>query len=126
MLDHLENVLTNELIVVKKGQDIVEVRPQGISKGLVVENFTSTMVCNEKLADIVMCIGDDRSDEDMFEKVLSIINNPLLPTVLEIFACTVGQKPSKEKYYLDDSFEVVSFPGCLSKQYDIRGQFSRA
>ncbi|KAF6138297.1 hypothetical protein GIB67_001447, partial [Kingdonia uniflora] len=79
---------------------------RGISKGLVVENLTSTMVCNEKPSDIVMCIGDDRLDEDMFEKVLSIINNLLLPAVPEIFACTVGQKPSKAKYYLDDTFEV--------------------
>ncbi|KAF6160040.1 hypothetical protein GIB67_033124 [Kingdonia uniflora] len=98
--------------------DIVQIK-LGISKGLIVENLILAMVCNEKPSDIVMCIGDDRSDEDMFEKVLSIINNPLLPAVLEIFACTVGQKPSKEKYYLDDIFEVVSLLQSLSKQHDI-------
>ncbi|KAF6157346.1 hypothetical protein GIB67_004284 [Kingdonia uniflora] len=119
MLDHLENVLANEPVVVKKGQDIVEVKPQGISKGLVVENLLSTMVCNEKPPDFVLCIGDDRSDEDMFEKILSTINNPLLMAVPEIFACTVGQKPSKAKYYLDDTSEVVSLLQSLSEKHDI-------
>ncbi|KAF6135659.1 hypothetical protein GIB67_028230 [Kingdonia uniflora] len=98
-------------------RDFLQSPSQGISKGLVVENLTSTMVCNEKPSNIVMCIGKDRSNEDMFEKVLSIINNSLLPAV--IFECTVDQKPSKAKYYLDDTFEVVSLLQNLSKQHDI-------
>ncbi|KAJ0985056.1 hypothetical protein J5N97_003412 [Dioscorea zingiberensis] len=43
LLDHLENVLANEPVVVKRGQHIVEVNPQGISKGIVVQNLISTM-----------------------------------------------------------------------------------
>jgi trehalose-6-phosphatase len=35
LLDHLDNVLNNEPVVVKRGQHIVEVNPQGISKGTV-------------------------------------------------------------------------------------------
>jgi hypothetical protein len=35
LLDHLDNVLNNEPVVVKRGQHIVEVNPQGISKGMV-------------------------------------------------------------------------------------------
>jgi hypothetical protein len=35
MLDHLDNELDNEPVVVKRGQHIVEVNPQGISKGMV-------------------------------------------------------------------------------------------
>ncbi|KAF9608694.1 hypothetical protein IFM89_010826 [Coptis chinensis] len=38
--------------------------------------------------------GDDRSNEDVFEAISSAVCNPLLPAVPEIFACTVGQKPS--------------------------------
>ncbi|KAF9599494.1 hypothetical protein IFM89_038588 [Coptis chinensis] len=51
--------------------------------------------------------GDDRSNEDVFEAISSAICNPLLPAVPEIFACTVGQKPSWAKakqgqiYYLN-------------------------
>ncbi|KAA8529550.1 hypothetical protein F0562_033651 [Nyssa sinensis] len=107
LLDHLENVLANEPAVVSRGQQIVEVKPQGVSKGLVAEKVLSTMVSNGKPPDFVMCIGDDRSDEDMFGSILSTVSDPSLPAAPEIFACTVGQKPSKAKYYLDDSADVV-------------------
>ena len=55
----------------------------------------------------VLCIGDDRSDEDMFESILRSICCPSLPVAPEIFACTVGQKPSKAKYFLDDTADVI-------------------
>ncbi|XP_058112275.1 probable alpha,alpha-trehalose-phosphate synthase [UDP-forming] 9 [Magnolia sinica] len=107
LLDHLESVLANEPVVVKRGQHIVEVKPQGVSKGLVAEKLLSAMVCSGKQPDFVLCIGDDRSDEDMFESILSTVANPSFHEAPEIFACTVGQKPSKAKYYLDDTVDVV-------------------
>ncbi|XP_061370149.1 probable alpha,alpha-trehalose-phosphate synthase [UDP-forming] 10 isoform X2 [Gastrolobium bilobum] len=107
LLNHLESVLANEPAVVKRGQYIVEVKPQGISKGLVAENILSTMVNGGNSPDFVMCVGDDISDEDMFESILRTVSSPSLPLAPEIFACTVGQKPSKAKYYLDDPADVV-------------------
>ncbi|KAL3501210.1 hypothetical protein ACH5RR_035659 [Cinchona calisaya] len=107
LLDHLENVLANEPAVVKRGHHIVEVKPQGVTKGLVADKILNMMVNKGKPPDFVMCIGDDRSDEDMFESILSIISGLSLPSAPEIFACTVGQKPSKAKYYLDDTVDVV-------------------
>ncbi|KAF4355489.1 probable alpha,alpha-trehalose-phosphate synthase [UDP-forming] 9 [Cannabis sativa] len=107
LLDHLENVLSNEPVVVKRGQHIVEVKPQGVSKGLVAEKVLLRMVEEGTAPDFVMCIGDDRSDEDMFESILSTVSSPSLPAPPEIFACTVGRKPSKAKYYLDDATDVV-------------------
>ncbi|MQL79864.1 hypothetical protein Taro_012316 [Colocasia esculenta] len=107
LLDHLENVLANEPVVVKRGQHIVEVKPQGISKGIVVEGLISTLSGRGKPVDFVLCVGDDRSDEDMFESIMNSVNNPELPATAEVFACTVGQKPSKAKYYLDDPTDVV-------------------
>ncbi|KAF8398789.1 hypothetical protein HHK36_014647 [Tetracentron sinense] len=94
LLDHLENVLANEPVVIKRGQHIVEAKPQGISKGIVVENLISTMLSRGKPPDFVLCIGDDRSDEDMFESIARSISDPSLPSIAEVFACTVGQKPS--------------------------------
>ncbi|KAF8364836.1 hypothetical protein HHK36_033189 [Tetracentron sinense] len=107
LLDHLENVLANEPVVVKRGQYIVEVKPQGISKGKVVENLISTILSLGKPPDFVLCIGDDRSDEDMFDSIARSVSDPSLPAIAEVFACTVGQKPSMAKYYLDDTVEVV-------------------
>ncbi|CAL0325604.1 unnamed protein product [Lupinus luteus] len=108
LLDHLESVLANEPVVVKRGQHIVEVKPQGVSKGVVVENLISTMRKEGKAPDFLLCIGDDRSDEDMFESIARSVSNPALPTISQVFACTVGQKPSKAKYYLDDTSEVIN------------------
>ncbi|XP_020083571.1 probable alpha,alpha-trehalose-phosphate synthase [UDP-forming] 9 [Ananas comosus] len=107
LLDHLESVLANEPVVVKRGQHIVEVKPQGVSKGLVVEKLIRTMLCDGKPPDLLMCIGDDRSDEDMFETINSTASSSLFPIVPEVFACTVGQKPSKAKYFVDDTSEVL-------------------
>ncbi|CAL1415059.1 unnamed protein product [Linum trigynum] len=107
LLDHLENVLANEPVVVKRGQHIVEVKPQGVSKGIVVSNLVSTMQSEGKSPDFLLCIGDDRSDEDMFESIVRQVENPQSPSIAEVFACTVGQKPSMAKYYLDDTSDVI-------------------
>ncbi|RDX80865.1 putative alpha,alpha-trehalose-phosphate synthase [UDP-forming] 11, partial [Mucuna pruriens] len=120
LLDHLESVLANEPVVVIRGQHIVEVKPQrqkerlfiligmkGVSKGKVVEDLISTMRSKGNSPDFLLCIGDDRSDEDMFESIARSVSNPALPTISKVFACTVGQKPSMAKYYLDDTSEVI-------------------
>lgn len=113
LLDHLENVLANEPVVVKRGQHIVEVKSQGASKGVVARNLISIMMNRGKSPDFVFCVGDDRSDEDMFETLMDSAKEPYLPVISEVFACTVGNKPSKAKYYLDDTVEVIKLLECL-------------
>ncbi|BFG17300.1 hypothetical protein CerSpe_035740 [Prunus speciosa] len=107
LLDHLESVLANEPVNVKSGQNVVEVKPQGVNKGLVAKRLLSTMQERGMSPDFVLCIGDDRSDEDMFEVITSSIAGPSIAPRAEVFACTVGRKPSKAKYYLDDTGEIV-------------------
>ncbi|KAI5656320.1 hypothetical protein M9H77_25113 [Catharanthus roseus] len=107
LLDHLESVLANEPVSVKSGQHIVEVKPQGVNKGLIAERLLATMQQKEMLPDFVLCIGDDRSDEDMFEVIMGAVANASLSPVAEVFACTVGQKPSRAKYYLEDTPEIL-------------------
>ncbi|XP_062168606.1 probable alpha,alpha-trehalose-phosphate synthase [UDP-forming] 9 [Alnus glutinosa] len=124
LLDHLENVLANEPVVVKRGQHIVEVKPQGVTKGLVAEKVLSSMISNKKPLDFVMCIGDDRSDEDMFESISTTAYSSCLPAAPEIFACTVGQKPSKARFYLDDTVDVVTLLQGLATASSIKPRFS--
>ncbi|XP_031122650.1 probable alpha,alpha-trehalose-phosphate synthase [UDP-forming] 9 [Ipomoea triloba] len=107
LLDHLENVLANEPAVVKRGQQIVEVKPQGVTKGLAAEKVLLMMVNGGRPPDFVMCIGDDRSDEDMFEGIIKMVSGLSISTAPEMFACTVGRKPSRARYYLDDTADVV-------------------
>lgn len=78
---------------------------QGVNKGLVAERLLSTKKKKSILPDFVLCIGDDRSDEDMFEVIMSAQDS--LSPVAEVFACTVGRKPSKAKYYLEDTSEIM-------------------
>ncbi|KAI3729683.1 hypothetical protein L6452_18346 [Arctium lappa] len=108
LLDHLESVLANEPVTVKRGQSSVEVKPQGVSKGLVAKRLLATMQEREMTPDFVLCIGDDRSDEDMFEVITSsVASGKCIAPNAEVFACTVGNKPSKAKYYLDDTVEIA-------------------
>ncbi|KAK8674589.1 hypothetical protein V6N13_032698 [Hibiscus sabdariffa] len=118
MLDHLESVLANEPVTVKSGQYIIEVKPQGLSKGVVAEKIFTTMAESGRQADFVLCIGDDRSDEEMFEIISSAISSGILSSDTSIFACTVGQKPSKAKYYLDDPADVVNMLQALAEASD--------
>ncbi|XP_077222774.1 putative alpha,alpha-trehalose-phosphate synthase [UDP-forming] 9 [Tasmannia lanceolata] len=118
LLNHLESVLANEPVVVKRGQHIVEVKPQGVTKGLVAEKLLSTMANSGKPPDFVLCIGDDKSDEDMFETISNIVSTPSVPIVPEIYACTIGQKPSKAMYYLDDTDDVIKLLQGLSASSD--------
>lgn len=80
---------------------------QGVSKGLVAKRLLSSMQERGMSPDFVVCIGDDRSDEDMFEVISSSTTGPCIAPHAEVFACTVGRKPSKAKYYLDDTAEIV-------------------
>lgn len=118
MLDHLESVLANEPVAVKSGQYIVEVKPQEASKGIVAEKIFTSMSDGGKQADFVLCIGDDRSDEDMFEIIGNAISRNILSANTSVFACTVGQKPSKAKYYLDDTTEVILMLENLAEATD--------
>ncbi|KAM0008260.1 putative alpha,alpha-trehalose-phosphate synthase (UDP-forming) [Helianthus debilis subsp. tardiflorus] len=108
MLDHLESVLANEPVVVKSGQYIIEVKPQGVTKGSVAQKIFESMFRKERRADFVLCVGDDRSDEDMFVMIGDSIKADVIVNNKSVFACTVGQKPSRAEYYLDDTVEVIN------------------
>lgn len=71
-----------------------------------------------KQADFVLCIGDDRSDEDMFETIGNAMTTGVLSSNTSVFACTVGQKPSKAKYYLDDTIDVINMLEALAEASD--------
>lgn len=103
LLDHLEGVLFNEPVDVVQGQTIVEVKPHGVSKGRAAERTLADS--HDGPVPFVLCIGNDKSDEDMFGS---------MPTGDSVFACTVGQKPSKAPYYVNDPDDVLSLLERLS------------
>lgn len=111
LLDHLEGVLANEPVEVVPGQSIVEVKPQGVSKGKAVERVLAEISAPRDgvLPDFVLCIGNDRSDEDMFNAMPHVEG-----AGGSVFACTVGQKPSKAPFYVNDPADVVATLGKLA------------
>nr|XP_029121400.1 alpha,alpha-trehalose-phosphate synthase [UDP-forming] 6 isoform X2 [Elaeis guineensis] len=125
LLDHLESVLANEPVSVKSGPHIVEVKPQGVSKGLVAQRLLSVMQERGLSPDFMLCIGDDRSDEDMFEVISHAMAGSSLGPGAEVFACTVGRKPSKAKYYLDDTAEIVRLMQGLAAVSEQAGSEAR-
>ncbi|XP_063941324.1 probable alpha,alpha-trehalose-phosphate synthase [UDP-forming] 9 [Daucus carota subsp. sativus] len=79
---------------------VVDLEWKDASKGLVTEKVIATMVSNGEIPDFILCIGD------MYDGTLKIVSSVVVPAVPEIFFCTVEQKPSKAKYFVDDTFEV--------------------
>jgi len=112
LLDHLESVLANEPVEAVRGNGIIEVKPQGSSKGTAADMVLSWTKSTKGEVDFVFCVGDDRSDEEMFRMVDSVAYSPHMPA--EVFACTVGAKPSKAPFYLDDPVEVISMLRSLA------------
>mmetsp|Transcript_47255 Transcript_47255/g.120542 ORF Transcript_47255/g.120542 Transcript_47255/m.120542 type:complete len:875 (-) Transcript_47255:80-2704(-) len=118
LLDHLEHTLSNENVDVVAGQTLVEVKPSGSSKGQVVEDLLNKLMLevHGDVVDFILCIGNDRSDENMFTAIENVHFSPHMPA--EVVACTVGQKPSRAPYYLNDAQEVLQI---LSRLVNVGG-----
>ena len=72
---------------------------------------------NSGVADFVLAIGDDRSDEDMFVAVDAHKQQPLYAGAC-VYTSTIGQKPSKAPAYLDDTEDVIDLLQTLA-QYNV-------
>jgi trehalose 6-phosphate synthase/phosphatase len=114
--DHLTAVLRHYPVEVLRGGGVsdgyIEVRPEGVSKGVLLEHLLATARAANRDPDFVLVIGDDVSDEPMFEAV-----DRLLPDSSNVsaFTVTVGKKPSHAKAYLDDPSEVVEMLNSLTR-----------
>jgi trehalose 6-phosphate synthase/phosphatase len=59
---HLADLLSNQPVEILTGEKVIEVRPHGIHKGLIV----APLVAKMPPGTMVVAIGDDRTDEDLF------------------------------------------------------------
>ena len=90
----------------------IEVRPTGADKGSFLEHALSIMKASNMEADFILAIGDDASDEPMFERIaLHLQEHPQLAA----YSVTVGKKPTSARAYLDDPTSVGEFLSTLSK-----------
>ena len=95
----LEESLTNMPAQVNRGKKVIEVKSINANKGYFVEQWLQRM---EYLPDIVIAIGDDTTDEDMFEVLQG-------RTDVKAFCIKVGKEKSRASYSLPDQSTVSDF-----------------
>ncbi|KAL8426563.1 hypothetical protein ACSSS7_008084 [Eimeria intestinalis] len=87
MVGQWDELLFGYPVTVVSGKGYVEVKLLGVNKGKAVEKILKTLTTLHGDVDFVLCIGDDRSDEDMF----AVINDW---TVGEGFSLTKNTGPN--------------------------------
>lgn len=81
-----------------EGSKVIEVRPMGIDKGAAVKSLL-----NEVHAEMVLAIGDDRTDEDIFKAM-----------PIDAVSIKVGMAPSFARYNLRGQEDVLALLGSLA------------
>jgi trehalose 6-phosphate synthase/phosphatase len=113
--EHLKEIMSHYAVEVIRGGGVsdgyIEVRPSGVSKGCFFEHALSGLRSVNDDVDFIMTIGDDSSDEPMFEQVSRLSNVEGLST----FSITVGKKPSSAASYIDDPSGVMELLSVLVK-----------
>lgn len=99
--EDLRNLTAQQPLQVLQGNKVIEVRYRGINKGAAVKQ-----ILNGSLYDFVLCVGDDKTDEDMFRK---------LARTPEAFTIKVGGEASFAKYNLHNTAAVLSLLQNLSQ-----------
>jgi len=113
---HLKQILrgSTEVEVIRGGgvaDGYIEVRPTGVTKGLFLEHAMATLKNLSKSATFVLAIGDDSSDEPMFEQLQRMTGDE----GVDAFGVTVGKKPSAAGSYVDDPAAVMELLTTLSR-----------
>lgn len=98
----LSRSLQSQPFVVLRGSRVVEVRPVGVTKGHAVQDLLTRYAD----ADLVLCAGDDRTDEDMFE----VLEKSNATTI----TCRIGNEQSAARYCLETPDEFRAFLEAMS------------
>jgi len=97
----LEDLIHSYNLKILDGNKGLEVMSEKIGKGIAVEKLLE-----QNNYDYILSIGDDKTDEEMFE---SLLHNANAVTV------KVGKGSTSAKYKLDKVNDVISFLGRLSQ-----------
>eukprot|EP01117_Protostelium_nocturnum_P008411 TRINITY_DN3004_c0_g1_i1.p1 TRINITY_DN3004_c0_g1~~TRINITY_DN3004_c0_g1_i1.p1 ORF type:complete len:755 (-),score=217.90 TRINITY_DN3004_c0_g1_i1:117-2381(-) len=106
LLSHLHSIpgLPIDILVGKKA---VEVRPRGINKGSVVRRIMTV----DRDFDFVMCIGDDVTDEDMFEEIRRYDG------IDHCFTIMVDKKPTGASCYVREQSDVITLLDMMTSSH---------
>lgn len=103
-------MLSNEPVEVVAGNAIVEVKPTGVSKGGAVERILLEAASANTAHDVVLCMGDDRSDEDMYIAIEHVAVMPHMPAEVGSVPCPLlaGSRTCLHA----DAAEIRDAPPC--------------
>lgn len=101
--EHLSDILTLHPLEVTRGEGYLEIRPAGFSKGLFLQHMLSTLSSSGRHIDFMLTMGNDITDEEMFE-ITNITQATM--SVPSCFSIAVGRRISTAKYYVNTPEEA--------------------
>lgn len=127
--EHLYDILSTYPLEIIRGGGVsdgyLEIRPAGLSKGLFLSHIVSVLKSKGISIDFLLSIGDDITDEPMFEAANRLLaakkvsftppQKHLLPSKLEVFTVSVGKRVTAAQSYVNDSPEVLDLLRALYK-----------
>lgn len=102
--DSLEKVYPIHCIMGRKN---IEVLPRSIAKSHIAAQIMSKLD-----PEFVLCVGDDRADEDMFQ-LINEMQKSNTYGVKWFWTCTVGSKSSGAQYFMTGVVEVLNVLSAL-------------
>jgi trehalose 6-phosphate synthase/phosphatase len=106
--NHLENAVVSKMpIEILVGKKNLEVRPTVINKGEVVKRI----LAQTPDADLVVCAGDDKTDEDMFRVLTAYLSR-----LTHLYSITVGpsMKKSMANWQLEQPADIIQLLGEMA------------
>lgn len=105
LADSLKSINTGHFNVIN-GKKNIEVRPSGINKGTIVKELLERH-CHDNV-EFVLCMGDDTTDEDMFQQLSKEKGVP------NLFTVRVGEESTSASSCLERQEEVAQILEMLA------------
>ena len=103
----LESLVKQYNLKIVNGKGFIEVIALGINKGYFISYILKKQIRKKRIPDFILCIGDDTSDEKMFDYLnKKEIEIKKYSKNVVLYPITVGKKPSKAKYYVENPKNV--------------------
>jgi trehalose 6-phosphate synthase/phosphatase len=96
------------------GKGYLEIKPRNVNKGYFMSQIIKKEFVEGRAPDFIFALGDDTSDEEMFQYLNSVHNQlTSFKENIQVFPCTIGRRPSSAKFYLNEINEVLESLECL-------------
>ena len=105
---HISSIFDCTLLDIINVNGILEIKPKDVNKGAFVAKILQEQF-KEKNIDLIVAIGDNETDEDMFnyfssaEKYFKNFNKKI-----KTYTAIVIKKPSNAKYFINDSNDLIN------------------